>query len=198
MHAGDCPLVTNSEGTFCMVSGYELEGPREVCYNFESAGNRVRRQTSKTQQSKRKQNSIDRKSRTIKLIGRWRDCVRKLYPNLKPELSLALARALCQWSDLLNLCKPTHPAMRRWPMLFSATVLSHMGGKDVVDARGGVIVPACFGVCQHAIPHNMYQKKFNITCRSMSKTWSTIRKAVLDDKGILLKGKEFSFVADCA
>lgn len=191
-HAGECVLCTTSEGTCCTLSGIEVSGPQLVCYNFESAGNRVFRQATAQTRQRRSEQSLAIKSRAMKSITTWKDCVLRLYPTLPPGYAHSLATALCDWSTQLNLCKGTHPAIKRWPMLFAATVTSHMATGGVYDRSGQCVVPNSAHLAALALEHKEY-KKFGITCRSMSIAWRQLRAAVLDSSGMLISANAFTF-----
>lgn len=191
-HAGECKLISNSEGTFCTLSGIELAGPALVCYNFESAGNRVYNKTSTTTKLRRSQHSISIKNRALKSVTKWKTCVSKLYPTLSASLVHSLSQALCAWSAKLELCKATHPAIKRWPMIFAATVLSRMASGGAVDRNGSTLVPANAELAALELDHKLY-KTFGVTCRSMSIAWRKVRTAALDENGVLISANAFPF-----
>ena len=197
-HAGECRLVSNSEGTFCTLSGIETAGPKLVCYNFESAGNRVYCSTSKRTKRRRSEHSLALKSRAMKSINKWKQCMQTLYPTLPDAYAHNLARSLCEWSTTLELCKSTHPAIRKWPMLFVATVTSHMASGGASDRDGTVIVPASAALEKRQLDHKLY-KTFGITCRAMSIAWRKLRSVALDEDGMLIPANAFPFdISTCA
>lgn len=189
-HAGECLLRSNSEGTFCTISGIEVAGPKCVCYNFDCAGNRIHTKTSTQKKLRRSQQSLNIKSRALLSITTWKNSVKTLYPELTTTLLQSLARALCEWSTKLELCKPTHPAIKRWPLLFAATVLSHMATGGATDKNGTPIVPPNNELAKLEIDHKLY-KTFGITCRSMSIAWRKLRDAALDERGVLIPANCF-------
>ena len=191
-HAGECVLCTTSEGTCCTLSGIEVAGPQLVCYNFEAAGNRVFRKTTAQTRKRRSEQSLAIKSRAMKSITTWKECVSSLYPALPPAYTHSLATALCDWSNQLKLCKATHPAIKRWPMLFAATVTSHMATGGVYDCNGACLVPSSTQLAALELDHKVY-KTFGITCRAMSIAWRRLRAAVLDQSGKIIAANAFMF-----
>ena len=187
-HAGECPQVTTSEGTFCTLSGIQLAGPAELEYDYTRAGNRCRYATSAATKSRRQAHSIERKMRAVTSPGAWRQALAKLCPNLPEPVLASLSRALLSWSSTLDLCRRTHPAMRAWPLLFTATVTSHMAE----HTAGNSLVPEVPFLAQHCPAHSEY-KGFGVTCRSMSVTWRAIRAKALGPGGVVKPGCELKW-----
>ena len=184
-HAGECPQESTSEGTFCTLSGIQLAGPAEVEYDYTRAGNRCRHATSATTKARRQTRSIERKMRVVTSPDAWKQALTKLCPKLPAAVQSSLSRALLEWSSNLDLCRRTHPAMRSWPLLFTATVTSHMAE----HTSGNTLVPAVPLLAEHCPAHSEY-KGLGVTCRSMSVTWRAIRAKALGPEGGVKPGCE--------
>ena len=182
-HAGECPRESTSEGTFCTISGVELEGPALIEYDYSRAGNRPRAATSVATKARRKAHSLRKKERSISSPQVWSAALSRLCPSLPGPARQSLSAALLAWSTTLDLCRKTHPAMRTWPLLFTATVTSHMAE----HTPGNVIVPAVPALARHCPDHSDY-KRFGISCRAMSVTWRSIRSKALGPGGVLRVG----------
>ena len=178
-HAGECPQESNSEGTFCTISGVELTGPVEIEYDFSRSGNRIRSITSSRTRHLRKTHSLKKKERSVVSPQVWMLALQRLCPNMSIETTKSLSRALLNWSTSLDLCRKTHPAMKNWPLLFTATVTSHMAEDD---ASSCLFVPHVPQLRQYCPKHAEY-KRYGISCRSMSVTWRSIRSKVLGPDG---------------
>ena len=175
--------MSTSEGTFCSLSGVELEGPALVEYDYSRAGNRPRAASSAATKARRKAHSIRKKQRSITSPHVWSSALARLCPTLAVAARDSLSAALLAWSTTLDLCRKTHPAMRTWPLLFTATVTSHMAE----HTPGNVLVPSVPALAVHCPAHTEY-KRFGITCRAMSVTWRSIRAKALGTGGALRAG----------
>lgn len=184
-HAGECPQVSNSEGTFCTLSGVQLAGPEEIEYDYTRAGNRCRYATSAATKRRRQTRSIQKKIRSVSSPDAWKMALVKLCPELSDSVTVPLSRALLNWSRVLNLCRKTHPALRSWPLLFTATVTSHMAE----HTDGNTLVPSVPFLSKHCPAHSDY-KGLGVTCRSMSVTWRAIRAKALGPTGAVKEGFE--------
>ena len=173
-----------------MISGIEVEGPVLMCYNFESAGNRIHTQTSQRLKLSRAKHSLQKKNKSTNLLTTWRFVLRRLYPTLLPAYAHKLAAALNAWSNKLNVCKQTHPAIKRWPLLFTATVTSHMATGGAKDSAGAEIIPNSPELAKCELKHHQY-KTFGLMCRDMSNAWRQIRAAALTDSGVILPARAF-------
>ena len=178
-HAGECPQESTSEGTFCTISGVELEGPAYIEYDYSRAGNRIQQITSEKVKAFRKENSLRKRARKKLSPQVWFNALRRLYPALPAAYVTSLSSELLLWSNKLDLCRKTHPAIRTWPLLFTATVTSHMAEQT---ETGAGIVPNVAELTRHCPKHSEY-KRFGITCRSMSVTWRAIRGKALSPEG---------------
>ncbi len=179
-HAGECPQESTSEGTFCTISGVELAGPAEIEYDFSRSGNRIRSLTSAKTKERRKQRSLQKKARSVLSPQTWFNALCRLCPKLPQALAVSLSKALLNWSKSLDLCRHTHPAMRTWPLLFTATVTSHMAEDSPSEFA---LVPAVPTLRNYCPKHSEY-KRFGISCRSMSVTWRSIRSKAVSSTGV--------------
>ena len=183
-HAGECPQVTTSEGTFCTLSGIQLAGPAELEYDYTRAGNRGRYATSAATKSRRQAHSIERKMRAVTSPGAWRQALAKLCLNCP-------SRRWC--------CPGAAAGCRRWTVPIyppgdarvaatTATVTSHMAE----HTAGNSLVPEVPFLAQHCPAHSEY-KGFGVTCRSMSVTWRAIRAKALGPGGVVKPGCELKW-----
>lgn len=179
--------MSTSEGTFCTISGVELAGPAEIEYDFSRSGNRIRSVTSSKTKERRKAHSLRKKARSALSPETWLAALRRLCPTLPDATASSLSRALLAWSKSLNLCRKTHPAMRTWPLLFTATVTSHMAE----DTPSSFSVVPSTPMLQNYCPKHCEYKRFGISCRSMSVTWRSIRAEVVGPTGTALRAFEW-------
>ena len=181
-HSGECPQESTSEGTFCTISGVELAGPAYIEYDYSRAGNRIQQVTSAKVKAFRKETSLKKRERKKLSPHVWYNALCRLCPKLPEEFARSLSSGLLAWSNKLDLCRKTHPAIRTWPLLFTATVTSHMAEQN---ETGAGIVPNLAKLSKYCPKHSEY-KRFGITCRSMSVTWRAIRGKALSAEGQLV------------
>lgn len=180
-HAGPCPTATNSEGTWCTLSGVELAGPALVCHDMRQCCNAVVARVPLCDRPRRAAASLHRAERQCLSAPRWVAALRALYPHLTPGAAERWSASLRAWSSALSINRVTHPALRTWAMLFTATVTSKLaaGGARAAD---GVLLPRVATFAAHAPPHASYPRH-GIGCRSMSHTWRQILTAALSRDG---------------
>lgn len=180
-HAGPCKTDTTSEGTYCVVSGFELHPPAFVTHDFRQCCNPISARKPAKFKSNRTQNALRKQQRRSLGPQCWRKALFTLYGTDLSDLELSKwAAAIQKWSETLKVHKQTAPAMRQWALLFTATVTSKF--VDGKKGKIGTVLPKCEPFSSRPIPHTKY-KSFGITCRTMSATWRKIVKAAMTDAG---------------
>ena len=182
-HAGECPIASTSEGTWCTISGFELEGPVYTTFDFRQCCNAIAAPVPARDRSRRLAHSLQRAQSTGLNASRWKQALRHLYPAMSDASSLAWSRAIAAWSTQLSVHKMTHPALRRWALLFTATVASKFVD-GVCSAGNKMLLPKVAFFKQHAVPHSAYPS-YGVACRAMSATWRKTLNAALAPDGTI-------------
>lgn len=176
MHAGECPTETTPEGTFCTLFGVEVAGPRLECADFRQCNNAVHAKKPVATAALRTRQSLARCTRISLSQHRWRLAVSKLYPNMEQTSRDRYADAFRDWSARLCTTPTTHPGVRQWAVLFSATV----GDKLATSSGSGLLCPRVDEFANNPIDPRAFQLEFGFSCKKINATWRKIRAAAID------------------
>lgn len=177
-HPGECRTVTTSEGTYCTATGIEVAGPQVVCHDFRHCCNGTFGPLPRGTAARRKKASLGAARRRHMSVGRYRAALEALYGA--DARWQALAAALKDWSEALDIERPTVAASRAWAIIFAATVTSKLGQGE--PARDGVLLPMLPFFKDRPMSASAYRSK-GVVCRSMSTMWHRIKGAALDEGG---------------
>ena len=177
-HDGECNTVTTPEGTFCRLTGVEVAGPQVVCHDFRHCCNSTFGPLRKNTVLRRKRASLGAAKRRHMSVNKYRVALEHLYGA--DSRWHALAVSLKEWSEALNIERPTVAASRAWAIIFAATVTSKLAQGE--PARDGELLPQLPLFQTKPIDPTAYREK-GVVCRSMSTMWHRIKGAALDDDG---------------
>ena len=172
-HAGECPTATTSEGTFCTLYGVQVDGPSLVCSDFRWSCSRVVARAPAATAALRARQSLERSTKRALGPPQWKAAMARLYPDMAEPLRDGYADAFRRWSLRLAVTPTTHPSVRQWAILFSATVGDKLATGDNLCAAVGE-----FGRLQ--VDPRTFNPKFGFSCKKMNATWRSIRNKAMD------------------
>ena len=176
-HVGECPTATTSEGTFCMLYGVQVAGPALECSDFRQCCNAVRAHKPAATAAARVKQSLERCTRLALAQHKWQSAMALLYPGIDEATRNAYADAFRDWSVQLGTTPATHPGLRQWAALFSATV----GDKLATTPRGkGLLCSQTDTFARNAVDPKVYHSTFGFSCKKINSTWRKIRAAAID------------------
>lgn len=175
-HVGECPTVTTSEGTFCTLYGVQVAGPALECSDFRQCCNALRARRPAATAAARAKQSLERCSRLALAHHKWHSAMTLLYPGVDEATRNAYADAFRDWSARLGTTPKTHPGLRQWAALFSATV----GDKLAMTPPGaGLLCSRTEIFANNPVDPRIFQDKLNFSCKKLNSTWRKIREAAI-------------------
>lgn len=176
-HVGECPTATTSEGTFCMLYGVQVAGPALECSDFRQCCNAVRAHKPAATAAARAKQSIERSTRHSLAPHKWQSAMALLYPGVDEATRNAYANAFRDWSVRLGTTPDTHPGLRQWAALFTATV----GDKLAITPPGkGLLCSRTDVFAKNPVDPRTFQCKLKFSCKKLNSTWRKIRAAAID------------------
>jgi len=173
-HAGECPTVTTSEGTFCTLFGVELAGPGYVCTDMRQCCNRVAARLPRATAAQRAKQSIETSLRRELAEHKWVAAMARLYPRICEQERIRWAQQIRDWSVRLGTTPHTHPSIRQWAALFTATVC------DKLATQGGGLCPRVQAFAFHPVDSKRFKGEFGFNCHKLNKTWRLTRERAID------------------
>ena len=164
--------MTTSEGTFCTITGVEVAGPQYQCVDFRQSCNRVVARAPAATAAARAQQSLERSTKLALGPPRWKTAMARLYPAMDAALRESYADAFRRWSLRLCVTPTTHPSVRQWAILFTATVGDKL-------ATGNTLCAAVAEFKRLQVDPKTY-KQHKFSCKKMNATWRLIRGKAMD------------------
>lgn len=137
-----CRHIVTVDGTYCMTTGVQLEGPKEVCFDFRASTTAIHHRVHKSQRESRRRRSVTKYFSKSTSYMSFEEAVQDIFgksPKRKAAQRRVRAATIKAVAKLLHKPATLGSAMRAMMAAKQRPVISKGAGESLVRAAAKAI-----------------------------------------------------------